>query len=734
MYDNEENAVVNNAAKVSETPSDFVSESPSETYTHGSQHGNKLSPNPEGFGFTKQLVVDELPESAEVNTLYLVKVLNNGALIGYRKYKWDAVDGYVQFGATPDLKLEDGERKQEAVEVNPPRRVFANVFDGNVGIVNGDLYINGVKVRPGGGDEEPGDIDNIDSIEFKNVELERGDVGYVATLNLTADQWAKAINQENYPIARFTLTSGDIIELPRIAYYPDTSTVAFGGKVGDTVYYAVLGNSVQLQGQLYEWDEDLEINGTLPSGTEPVILDTLEYKDEYYDIFTANKGIAPEYDSTQTYNEGDIVAYQNYIYKCNTASTTGDWDETKWDAIKVVDELGDKVTANPTLAGTEPELLGVQINNTKYQNVQLSKDDGVTFAFATNTDYTTSDSYSSYNRCGKELSFVVACSIENGGSTTYEIDLGTFSNIPAELFTKLYPTPVGSGSYLEQQVIYAFDDEFTSVAVPLVVVKGVSNSITFRIDTTNLVANTKYHIRHAAVFLTTDNLSRIDPIFANNSWEVIADVAANDDPTRYWSVGDTKTDLGTDGVTRTFRIADMSGLYGKKMVLEWIETMDNNYQWNTLANMDNDNTYNNYSISTIRTTLNTTILGLLSADLQAVLTNTTVKVAKNGMSTTVLEVSDKLFLPAEKEVKTSRSYSVQEEFNALTTWQYYQTNTSNSARIKHNSSNVNKTWWLRSAYSGQSGMVDCVYDNSGSIGYASINDTSASSVSFAFAL
>ena len=32
----------------------------------------------------------------------------------------------------------------------------------------------------------------------------------------------------------------------------------------------------------------------------------------------------------------------------------------------------------------------------------------------------------------------------------------------------------------------------------------------------------------------------IDPIFANNSWETIAWVAKNDDPSKYWKVGDYK--------------------------------------------------------------------------------------------------------------------------------------------------------------------------------------------------
>ena len=60
--------------------------------------------------------------------------------------------------------------------------------------------------------------------------------------------------------------------------------------------------------------------------------------------------LADEYNAGTTYNVGDYVRRENYIYKCNTASTTGVWDSAKWDRIMITDELGGG-GGSSTLAG-----------------------------------------------------------------------------------------------------------------------------------------------------------------------------------------------------------------------------------------------------------------------------------------------------------------------------------------------------------------------------------------------
>jgi flagellar basal body rod protein FlgF len=49
--------------------------------------------------------------------------------------------------------------------------------------------------------------------------------------------------------------------------------------------------------------------------------------------------LADDYNASETYNTGDYVRRENYLYKCNTDNTTGTWDDTKWDRVKVMDEI-----------------------------------------------------------------------------------------------------------------------------------------------------------------------------------------------------------------------------------------------------------------------------------------------------------------------------------------------------------------------------------------------------------
>lgn len=49
--------------------------------------------------------------------------------------------------------------------------------------------------------------------------------------------------------------------------------------------------------------------------------------------------MADDYNASETYNTGDYVRRENYLYKCNTDNTTGTWDATKWDRVKVMEEI-----------------------------------------------------------------------------------------------------------------------------------------------------------------------------------------------------------------------------------------------------------------------------------------------------------------------------------------------------------------------------------------------------------
>ena len=79
----------------------------------------------------------------------------------------------------------------------------------------------------------------------------------------------------------------------------------------------------------YIWDSDEE--------TYEQIGDTQVAPIEDY---IKDSSIAPLYDNTSTYAVGDIVVYENELYKCKTAiGTAEDFDPTKWDKTNVLAEM-----------------------------------------------------------------------------------------------------------------------------------------------------------------------------------------------------------------------------------------------------------------------------------------------------------------------------------------------------------------------------------------------------------
>ncbi len=123
--------------------------------------------------------------------------------------------------------------------------------------------------------------------------------------------------------------------------------------------------------------------------------------------------------------------------------------------------------------------------------------------------------------------------------------------------------------------------------------------------------------------------------------------------------------------------------------------------------------------SYMRKTVMPIVLAQLPDDLQAVLATVKIKGCNSGTSATINTSEDKLFLPAEREIFASRTYSRTEEWNALKQWQYYANNSAASIRIKKLSGTAT-VWWLRSPYSGLSYGFVSVY-TSGTVTYYNAN-------------
>ena len=143
----------------------------------------------------------------------------------------------------------------------------------------------------------------------------------------------------------------------------------------------------------------------------------------------------------------------------------------------------------------------------------------------------------------------------------------------------------------------------------------------------------------------------------------------------------------------------------KHLVFQQVGLDSDAIQWNPSSNVDSDNAYNDWNISAMRNTHLPAKLLKLSSELQAIITPTTIQTATNGNNGALLSTSDKLFLPAAKEMSSSPSYSRTEENSALTTWTYWTTHTSASDRVKYDPTNTARYYWLRSPRSGNTDRV-----------------------------
>ena len=80
----------------------------------------------------------------------------------------------------------------------------------------------------------------------------------------------------------------------------------------------------------YRW-KDIYLSGKLKDGTYEIAVREIAKKSL----------IGDEYSNNSTYAVGDLVIYNNTLYKCNTAITQAEeWDSTHWTATKLTSELG----------------------------------------------------------------------------------------------------------------------------------------------------------------------------------------------------------------------------------------------------------------------------------------------------------------------------------------------------------------------------------------------------------
>lgn len=217
-------------------------------------------------------------------------------------------------------------------------------------------------------------------------------------------------------------------------------------------------------------------------------------------------------------------------------------------------------------------------------------------------------------------------------------------------------------------------------------------------------------------YTTDGGIVAPDSTLANNDTALIFAAAKSGLASNYWSVGD-EIDIPINGTDYTFVIlgfnhdekADGSGKAGITF------GMKNLYASYYVMNSSSTNS-GGWESCSLRTTLNSTFYGYLPEAWQ----NAIVQVSKiagtgGGTSSGYQTSTDKLFLLSEREVFSSRSYSVTDEFNAHSQYAYYRDIANTSAlRVKTTSNGTGSAnyWWLRSPRSGYSSSF-CYVNSSG---------------------
>ena len=453
---------------------------------------------------------------------------------------------------------------------------------------------------------------------------------------------------------------------------------------------------------------------------------------QYDDRYAKQSIIAPKYDSTATYALGDVVIHDGKIYKCISAIETAEaWNAAHWaltDLAEVAKEKGAYIVEVPSI-GIQTGALGAEIE----------KADALRYGYSIYWRYYKGNSHDfrethisgggyatqyglSYNPNTYELtqnssswSSALKLNVASGFSTSDSYAIGDLVWYSNELYRCVVAhTGAWDATHFQQTTINDAIKTKQNTLVSGSNIKTINNESL--LGSGNISIETEA-MTQAEVDMILQFGGVVDPILANNSWETIRAVCEAGQAGNYWSLGDTKTDVGTDGNTRTFRICDMQGLYGKHVVFEQVELETLDYVWNPTSNIDSDGAYSDYAISNMRTTHLPAILLKYSSELQSSITNTTYKVATNGNNGTLLELTDKLFIPAEREILASRYGSRLDEWDALTRYALYTANDTANFRKKYKFNATSTGWWLRSAVSGSTSSVCIVYTSGNVISY-----------------
>ena len=246
-------------------------------------------------------------------------------------------------------------------------------------------------------------------------------------------------------------------------------------------------------------------------------------------------------------------------------------------------------------------------------------------------------------------------------------------------------------------------------------------------DLYSLVVNGANYATQGSATITAPNDSNItisvvyynqssgaDPVLANNSWIQIQIASKSGNIPSTWAVGNTKN-VTIDGQTYQARLTDKTGKYVRvsdgstaHLKFELTELLPTTQVYNSAGN-------NRPLQSPLLVDINSgTIYGQIESALTSVLEPVKVKVSQGGGSSTegtLVDFEGKFFFHREHDLFSTRSSSVQAEWDAISNQdEYYQTHNTDADRVKHLKGQTSgSSYWEMTPRAGSSYYVCVVY-------------------------
>jgi len=334
-----------------------------------------------------------------------------------------------------------------------------------------------------------------------------------------------------------------------------------------------------------------------------------------------------------------------------------------------------------------------------------------TVGYGQEIDFENGDTLPAYTQDGYELSWfededLLIPATTADGTSHYYCSVGS-TKMANQVFTRIENCDVeikdSSDNIYDEDHPIPYGVEVTITVTPKT---GFSSKFLLTVNGTNIDSGDTFTSTDGGsalqlVALYYDGVhAPISPVIGDNSPAVIASVVADGKALQYWNLGDELDITLTDNTVQTFVLVDgKTGRYNysqsnkKTNAVFMSKKVIQESQMNTTGT-----NVGGFAASAMNTTHLPAIYNKFPEEWKRVIPEIEVKGSYSGTSSELATATCHLFLPSGYELTGGSFNGRGEEIDDI--FGYYVGKTNNSDRIKYNSSNTAKNWWLRSPRSG----------------------------------